>query len=116
MEGVALPLSSNATHTELDESSQIMTHLHTNLLQASAYKLTTGISPAPSPLLMGAAGGGLCLLLLGAFVVRQKLKGSKTRGGDAAGRLPLLPCCYRVVTVLLPCCYRVVTVFVSKVR
>jgi hypothetical protein len=44
-----------------------------------------GISPAPSPLLMGAAGGGLCLLVLGAFVVRQKLKGSKTRGGDAAG-------------------------------
>eukprot|EP00802_Teleaulax_amphioxeia_P001911 Tamp_01913.p1 GENE.Tamp_01913~~Tamp_01913.p1 ORF type:complete len:955 (+),score=284.97 Tamp_01913:1710-4574(+) len=44
-----------------------------------------GISPAPSPLLMGAAGGGLCLLVLGAFVVRQKLKGSKSRGGDASG-------------------------------
>ena len=35
-EGVALPRSSNETQTELDESSYIMTHLHTNLLQGSA--------------------------------------------------------------------------------
>ena len=42
---------------------------------------------------MGAAGGGLCLLVLGAFVVRQKLKGSKSRGGDASGRFVCVCLC-----------------------
>ena len=47
-----------------------------------------GISPAPSPLLMGAAAGGFCVLLIGALAVRRKLSGNggpKQRGGDASG-------------------------------
>ena len=48
--------------------------------------LATGINPvgAPNPVMMGAAGGGFCLLLIAGFMLRRKFKGVKRGVGEDA--------------------------------